>query len=65
MKENRRFPFYGSVPYISPTEYLFSEVWQYCGTEKAYDGTYWDILENPFTGEYAYTNLEEVSDNEL
>ena len=61
MKENRCFVFYGSLPYISASEYIESDDWQYSSCEKALDGTYWDIVENPFTGEYAYTNLEEVN----
>ena len=61
MRENRRFPFYGSIPYVSVYEYIKSDEWTYSGTEKALDGTYWDIIENLFTGDYAYTNLEEVN----
>lgn len=61
MRENRRFPFYGELSYKSVQEYINSSEWEYAGTEKAYDGTYWDIIENPYTGEYAYTNLDEVN----
>ena len=61
MRENRRFPVYGSLPYMSVYVFLDSTEWEYCGTEQAADGTYWDIVENPYTGDYAYTNLDEVN----
>lgn len=60
MRDKKRFPFYGSVPYMSAADYVKDDDWYYSSSEQATDGTYWDIIENPFTGEYAYTNLEEV-----
>ena len=62
MRDSKRFPFYGILQYMSATAYASSDDWKYSSTEKSYDGTYWDIIENPYTGEYAYTNLEDINE---
>ena len=58
--DKKRFFCYGYLPYMAVKDYINSEEWQYSGTEQDISGSYWDIVENPYTGEYAYTNLEDI-----